>query len=864
MTAGSTDSTSIDHADRLPRYDHASIEPKWRAAWEAAGVANVSNDDLAEGEHGTYVLEMLPYPSGRLHMGHVKNYTMGDVITNVRRRMGQHVMHPMGYDSFGLPAENAAIKTGGDPRTVTEKNIVGIEEDFEHMGWSIDWSRKLATHAPDYYRWTQWLFLRFYEKGLAYQKDAPVNWCPKDQTVLANEQVLADGTCERCGTLVEKRSLNQWYFRITDYAQALLDDMDLLENWPERVLTMQRNWIGRSEGARVNFHCATLGEDLEVFTTRPDTLHGATFFVLAPEHPSVERLVAGTEHAAAVAAYVEASSHLSNIDRSATDRPKTGVDTGRTITNPVTGEEIPIWVADYVLPDYGTGALMAVPAHDERDFAFAQAHGLPIRRVILPTGVMPGDEGGRDEDLPLATKAGVLVDSGAASGHTPVDGANLIVEELGDRAEFTINYRLRDWLISRQRYWGCPIPIIHCADCGAVPVGDEELPVLLPDVDDYQPKGKSPLAAAEDWVAVHCPRCGRKDARRETDTMDTFVDSSWYFLRYADPHNQHEPFSREAVDKWMPVDQYIGGVEHAVLHLLYARFFTKVLHDLDMVGFREPFANLFTQGMINYQGTKMSKSKGNLVEPLPYVEKYGADALRTYILFLGPPEQDADWQDTGIEGTRRFLDRLWRFAQTVALEAGTEGGTLEWPSPEEIATDDVARELAAAAHTAIRKVRDDIDPRFQFNTAISALMELVNAGTKLIVTDKESLTSGAPEVRLRAARCAAQTAVSLTQPFAPHVTSELWQVLGSDHGVWDEPWPTHDDAYLARDTVTLAVQVNGKLKGQVEVPTDADQDAILAIVRADAKVAAQLEGMATVKEIVVPGRLVNLVVRPAD
>ncbi|MCW2972309.1 MAG: leuS [Thermoleophilia bacterium] len=865
MTAGSTDSTSIDPAERLPRYDHRAIEPKWRAAWEAARVANVRNDDLAEGEQGTYVLEMLPYPSGRLHMGHVKNYTMGDVITNVRRRSGERVLHPMGYDSFGLPAENAAIKTGGDPRTVTEGNIVGIEEDFEHMGWSIDWDRKLATHAPDYYRWTQWLFLKFFERGLAYQKDAPVNWCPKDQTVLANEQVLADGTCERCGTLVEKRNLNQWYFKITDYAQALLDDMELLEEWPERVLTMQRNWIGRSEGARVTFTCAALGEDLEVFTTRPDTLHGATFFVLAPEHPSVERLAAlgSPGHAERVAAYVEATKLMSNIDRSATDREKTGVDTGQTITNPVTGREIPVWVADYVLPDYGTGALMAVPAHDERDYAFAQAHGLPIQRVILPTGLMPGDEGGRDEDLPLAAKAGVLVDSGAASGHTPVDGAKLIVEELGDRAEFTINYRLRDWLISRQRYWGCPIPIIHCPDDGAVPADLDELPILLPEVDDYQPKGKSPLAAAEDWVRTTCPKCGRTDARRETDTMDTFVDSSWYFLRYADPHNQHEPFSREAVDKWLPVDQYIGGVEHAVLHLLYARFFTKVLHDLDMVGFREPFANLFTQGMINLDGKKMSKSRGNLVEPLAYVEKYGADALRTYILFLGPPEQDADWQDNGIEGTRRFLDRLWRFAQTVALEAGTDGGAVEWPSPEEVATDDLSRELAAAAHTAIRKVRDDIDPRFQFNTAISALMELVNAGTKLIVTDRESLTGAdVPMVRLQTARAAAQAAVSLTQPFAPHVTSELWDALGGTHGIWDEPWPTHDEAYLATDTITLAVQVNGKLRGQVEVATDADKETILAAAKADPKIATQLEGMSVVKEIVVPGRLVNLVVKP--
>ncbi|MCZ4495502.1 MAG: leucyl-tRNA synthetase, partial [Thermoleophilia bacterium] len=688
MTA-STPGSAPTEEQYLPDYDHAAIEPKWHAAWETAGVADVPNDGLAEGERGSYELEMLPYPTGNLHMGHVKNYTMGDVITHYRRRNGQKVLHPMGYDSFGLPAENAAIKTGGHPREVTERNIESIEQDFAHMGWSIDWTRRLSTHAPDYYRWTQWLFLRFFEKGLAYQKDAPVNWCPVDQTVLANEQVV-DGRGERCDSLVEKRSLNQWYFKITDYAQQLLDDMELLEQWPERVLTMQRNWIGRSEGARVAFHCSALDRDVDVFTTRPDTLHGATFFVLAPEHPLLDELVAGTAQADAVRAYLVESGKLSNIERSATDRPKTGVDTGRTITNPVTGAEIPVWVADYVLPDYGSGALMAVPAHDERDFAFAEAHGLPVTQVIAPAS-------GDAVELPFTTKDGVLVNSGAADGASVADGARSIVEGLGDSGEFTINYRLRDWLISRQRYWGCPIPIVHCENCGAVPVDDDELPVLLPEVDDYAPKGQSPLASAEEWVHVNCPKCGT-DARRETDTMDTFVDSSWYFLRYTDPHNAHAPFDREAVDKWLPVDQYIGGVEHAVLHLLYARFFTKVLYDLDMVGVKEPFANLFTQGMINYQGSKMSKSKGNLVEPLSYVEKYGADALRTYILFLGPPEQDADWQDTGIDGTRRFLDRLWRLSQTVARDAGSDGGPVEWPSAEEVATDPMARELAAAAH----------------------------------------------------------------------------------------------------------------------------------------------------------------------
>jgi leucyl-tRNA synthetase len=631
--------------------------------------------------------------------------------------------------------------------------------------------------------------------------------------------------------------------------------MDLLEQWPERVLTMQRNWIGRSEGAQVTFHCAKLGEDVEIFTTRPDTLHGATFLVVAPEHPLVTRFAEGTGNEQAVADYVAAAGKLSTIDRSNTEREKTGVFTGATITNPANGEEVPVWVADYVLPDYGTGAIMAVPAHDERDFAFAQAFDLPIRRVLESAD-------GSETELPWTSKdAAKVVNSGEADGLGVAEGARRIVEALGEAGRFTVNYRLRDWLISRQRYWGCPIPVVHCDECGVVPVDDDELPVLLPDVDDYQPKGQSPLAAAEDWVATRCPKCS-SEARRETDTMDTFVDSSWYFLRYCDPQNGHAPFDREVVDRWMPVDQYIGGVEHAVLHLLYARFFTKVLFDLGMVGFREPFANLFTQGMIYKDGAKMSKSKGNVVEPLPLVERYGADTLRMYVLFLGPPDQDAEWQDTGIGGTRRFLDRLWRFAHTVADQAGTEGGTISWPTAAEVSGDPIARELAAAAHASIRRVGEDIDPRFHFNTAIAALMELVNAGMKLIVSDPDSLGPDAPDVRRRVARCAAQAAVSLTQPFAPHVTCELWEVLGGSE-LWNEPWPTHDEAFLAQDTVTIAVQVNGKLRGEVDVPSDADQQAVIAAARADERIAAHLAGTETVKEIVVPGRLVNLVVKPA-
>jgi leucyl-tRNA synthetase len=841
-------------AGRAPDYDPAQVEARWRAAWETARVANVA-DDALDGNHSptAYVLEMLPYPSGRLHMGHVKNYTMGDVITHYRRRNGARVLHPMGYDSFGLPAENAAIKTGGDPLTVTEGNIAGIEQDFAHMGWSIDWDRKLATHRPDYYRWTQDLFLRFFERGLAYQKDAPVNWCPVDQTVLANEQVV-DGACERCGTLVERRNLRQWYLRITDYAQALLDDMDLLEQWPERVLTMQRNWIGRSEGAIVTFRCAALETDVRVFTTRPDTLFGATFFVLAPEHPLVGELVAGTSYEQRVGEYVANAAKLSSIERSNTDREKTGVPTGRFVVNPVNQQAIPVFVADYVLPDYGEGALMAVPAHDERDFGFAQQFELPVREVV----VAPGGEAGAGE-LPFAAKEGTLTASGQFTGMPVAEAQAAIITWLAEQelGEGTVNFRLRDWLISRQRYWGCPIPIVHCDACGAVAVPADQLPVELPEVEDYAPRGKSPLASNEEFVATTCPQCGGA-ARRETDTMDTFVDSSWYFLRYADPHNDTEPFSREIVDRWLPVDQYIGGIEHAVLHLLYARFFTKVLHDLGMVGFREPFANLFTQGMIYYQGAKMSKSKGNVVEPLPYVEQFGADALRTYILFLGPPDQDAEWQDTGIQGTKRFLDRVWRLTWQVAAAAAEAGGDaleiVDCPSLEELSADADARELAAHIHEAIAKVGADLGTRFSFNTAIAALMEATNLALRVGADLSE-----ASDVRLQTLRFACQSIVSLVQPVAPHIACELWETLGGRE-LWAQPWPQGDEAYTARDTVTIAVQVNGKLRAQVEVPADADKDAVLAAAKANERVSAHLEGKRVVKEIVVPGRLANIVV----
>ena len=584
----------------MDRYDPAAVEAKWQVVWDAERVYEVSNPEPGEDESRLmYVLEMLPYPSGELHMGHVKNYTMGDVVTLVRRRNGWRVMHPMGYDAFGLPAENAAIKSGQHPAVSTRENIAAIRKQMKRMGWSIDWTREVSTCEPEYYKWTQWIFLRLFEAGLAYRREAPVKWCPVDQTVLANEQVI-DGHCERCGSLVEAKNLEQWFFKITDYAQRLLDDLQTV-NWPERVVTMQRNWIGRSEGAEVVFRVEhDPSVELPVFTTRPDTLFGATFFVLAPEHPLAIELARGTEHEAAVVDYVRRTAALSEVER-AEEKQKSGVFTGRSVINPVNGEAISVWVADYVLMEYGTGAIMAVPAHDERDHEFATAYELPIRQVVAPQA---GDGGSGEREAFIAHSADeVLVNSGEFSGLSSPDGKAAIIAWLEERSlgHGRIAFRLRDWLLSRQRYWGCPIPVVHCEGCGIVAVPDDQLPVELPDIQDYAPKGRSPLASAEDWVNVSCPSCGGP-ARRETDTMDTFVDSSWYYLRYADPHNDRAPFDRPAVDAWLPVDQYIGGIEHAILHLMYARFFTKALNDLGYLGFTEPFTNLFTQGMIHYQG----------------------------------------------------------------------------------------------------------------------------------------------------------------------------------------------------------------------------------------------------------------------
>ncbi len=832
------------------RYDADAVEAKWQAIWDrehAFRAQPISRDGEAPVVPDTptaYVLEMLPYPSGEAHMGHVKNYTMGDVVANSKRRQGVDVFHPMGYDAFGLPAENAAIREGQPPDVITKRNIARIREQLRRLGFSIDWDTEIATCEPEYYRWTQWLFLRMLEKGLAERREAAVNWCPKDQTVLANEQVV-DGACERCGTQVELRQLSQWFLRITDYAQRLLDDMDTLVDWPERVLTMQRNWIGRSEGARVLFRTDDGAHEIPVFTTRPDTLFGATFFLLAPEHPLLGELVAGRPEEAAVTEYVRAAARADVADRSAADRPKSGVFTGRRVVNPVTGEEIPVWVADYVLMDYGTGAIMAVPAHDGRDFAFATAHGLPVRRVVAADPA--------DADAPLEAAEpgdGVLVNSQFLDGLAVDEAKAAIGAWLAERGmgEPTVGFRLRDWLISRQRYWGAPIPVVHCDACGVVPVPDDQLPVLLPEVDDYAPQGRSPIAAATEFVNTTCPGCGGP-ARRETDTMDTFVDSSWYFLRYTAPHLSTAAFEREIVDHWLPVDQYIGGIEHAILHLLYARFFTKVLYDLGYVGFAEPFARLFTQGMIYHQGAKMSKSKGNVVPPDAIVERFGADTLRLYVLFMGPAADDAEWSDSGVEGQRRFLDRVWR------LVAGQEGDALvERPTPADLEGDAAAMALMRRAESTVIRVTADIGERFSFHTAISALQELVNEATK----GRGDGAYDSPAGRL-ALRHATQTVVSLLHAFAPHIACELWEALGGT-ALWSAPWPDADEAFLATETVTVAVQVNGKLRDTLAVTPGLERDELARLAKELPKIAAAIDGKTIRKEVVVPDRIVNIVV----
>ncbi|MCE5204097.1 MAG: leucine--tRNA ligase [Actinomycetia bacterium] len=836
-------------------YDPHSFEEKWQAVWEAERLdAAVEDPDRPK----KYVLEMFPYPSGDIHMGHVRNYSIGDVVARYFRMRGYSVLHPIGWDAFGLPAENAAIKSQTHPATWTYGNIERQAASFRRMGFSYDWDRTVRSCDVDYYRWGQWIFLKFWERGLVERKKSAVNWCPGCKTVLANEQVIGDGVCWRCKSVVEKRELEQWYFKITEYAQELLDDLETLPGWPDRVKTMQANWIGRSEGAEVDFTvCDAAGEPTEqtitVFTTRPDTLFGCSFFLLAPEHPLVREFTAGTAYAAAVQEVVQAASRETAVSRTSGEAEKLGAFTGRYVINPVNGEKVPVWVSNYVLMEYGTGAVMAVPCGDERDFEFARKYGLPIPPVVVADddpllGELQGVAERIMTDVPW-TEAydgpGVMVQSGAFTGlrgGKASEGMRAVTEWLAARGQgrFAVNYRLRDWLISRQRYWGNPIPVIHCPECGLVPVPEADLPVVLPmDVDIT--KGET-LADHPEFYNTTCPRCGGA-ARRETDTMDTFTCSSWYYFRYCDAQNSSAIFDTAKVAYWMPVDQYIGGIEHAILHLLYSRFFTKVFRDMGLADFSEPFTNLLTQGMVKKDGETMSKSKGNVVAPEEMVARFGADALRVYILFMAPPDKDLDWSQEGLEGIYRFLGRLWRYVTEVAEQEDAATG------------DEGATALRRERHRVVGKVTEDIE-RFQFNTALSAMMELLNAANDYHRT-------AAPDVRDTALeREVAETLTLLIAPYAPHMAEELWrEVLGHRASVHREPWPSWDPALAQAEEVEYAVQVNGKVRGRVSVPADADSATVEAAARADERVAEHLAGREVTKVVIVPGKLVSFVVR---
>jgi leucyl-tRNA synthetase len=831
-------------------YDPKAVEPRWQDRWEKQRLAEV---DLRHAEGKYYMLMMFPYPSGdRLHVGHGRNYILGDALFRYLRMHGKRALNPMGWDAFGLPAENAAIQRGVHPRDWTFGNIKVMKEQFRRWGILYDWSKEIASCTPEYYRWNQWLFLRMLERGLAYRKQAPVNWCPSCQTVLANEQVV-EGACERCGTPVVQRDLEQWFFRITDYAERLLAGLDGLEGWPEKVKVMQRNWIGRSEGAEIDFAIPALGETVTVFTTRPDTLHGATFLVVAPEHPLAALLLAGHPRQAEIEGWIARVRNMPRIEREGEGSPKEGWDTGQTAVNPATGEPIPIWLANYVLPDYGSGAIMAVPAHDARDLAFARQEGLPVRLVYHP-------DGGDGEEAPAQTRqspeevAAALVEpilhQGVIRNSPPLDGLRDGPETVRRAIAWTeergfgrgkVAYRLRDWLISRQRYWGTPIPVLYCERCGLVPVPDDQLPVELPYDVEFTGREGNPLSRVPSFVNAACPRCGGA-ARRETDTMDTFVDSSWYYLRFLSPRDATRIFDGAMADRWAPVDQYIGGIEHAILHLLYARFICRVLHDFGLISFEEPFANLFNQGMITRYSEKsgriekMSKSRGNTVSPDELIDQMGADTERVYTLFIGPPEKEAEWSDEAVAGAYRFLGRVWRMAEKLA----------EAPA---IAPADA--ELERERHAAIQRVTQSME-RFHFNTAVAALMELGNA------------LSRALEEKTASRLCCEEAFDSLLQllhPMAPHLTEELWERRGHVEMLLDTSWPEYDEAKLRRARINLVVQIDGKLRARVEVDAGAADKEVRAAALASAKVQEHLAGREVSKAVVVPGRLINLVTR---
>lgn len=822
------------------KYNFTEIEKKWQDVWEKENAFKTVEDYDKE---KYYVLEMFPYPSGKLHMGHVRNYSIGDVIARFKRLKGYNVLHPMGWDSFGLPAENAAIKHDIHPAIWTDSNIAEMHRQLQGLGFSYDWDREVATCKEEYYKWMQWIFIQFYNKGLAYKKDNPVNWCPSCQTVLANEQVV-DGCCERCHTPVTKKRLSQWYLKITDYADCLLKDLDNLPGWPEKVKLMQKNWIGRSTGAEVTFEIENFEKKLQIYTTRPDTLFGVTYMVLAPEHPFVPELTDGTEYEAAVKAYQEECQHKSEIERTSLSKEKTGVFTGCYGINPVNGKKVPIFISDYVMMDYGTGAIMAVPAHDQRDFEFAKKFDLDIVPVV--------DTQNPEIDINNLTEAfvaeGTMINSGKYTGMNNKEAIEEITKDLeaDGLGKAQVNYKLRDWLISRQRYWGCPIPMVYCEECGWVPEKEENLPVKLPTDVEFTGKGDSPLKTSKTFGETTCPCCGKK-AVREFDTMDTFVDSSWYFLRYCDARNSEKPFDKKKADYWMNVDQYIGGVEHAILHLLYARFFQMVMHDLGLVDAEEPFDNLLTQGMVIKDGAKMSKSLGNIVSPEEIQAKYGADTARLFILFAAPPEKELDWSDAGVEGSYRFLNRVYRLVQEYVNEIrgdfrGSETITIQ--NAEDKA-------LNFQLNATVKKVTEDAGGRFSFNTAISSIMELVNALYKY----KQG------EVNVPLMNDAIEKLILILNPFVPHITEELWNNLGHEDRVYQQTWPAFDSAALELETVEIIVQVNGKLKDKMAFEKNAEKSAIEEAALASERVQDAIAGKSVVKTIVVPNKLINFVVK---
>jgi len=854
------------------RYNPAVIEEKWQQTWAELGLDKTPADST---KPKFYALSMFPYPSGSLHMGHVRNYVITDVIARLKRMQGYRVLHPMGWDAFGLPAENAAIERGIPPAKWTYQNIAQMRRQLQPLGLSLDWSREVTTCSPDYYKWTQWIFLQFLKAGLAYQKEAAVNWDPIDQTVLANEQVDNEGRSWRSGAKVERKMLRQWFLKITDYAEQLLNDLDKLSGWPERVKLMQANWIGKSVGAYLEFPIVGMEEKIGVYTTRPDTVYGVTYVVLAPEHP-LTRQVCTPEQQEAVEAFIQEVSSQSELERTAEDKPKRGIPTGGKALNPFTGEEIPIWIANYVLYEYGTGAVMGVPAHDTRDFQFAKAYQLPIKVVIVSTDLDLSQS--TDTDLiaiafkDAYTAAGVVINSNSFNGMASIDAKEAMVKYAQSQGlgKARVQYRLRDWLISRQRYWGAPIPVIHCSNCGTVPVPEEDLPVRLPEEVAFTGRGLSPLAQLDSWVNVPCPVCGMQ-AKRETDTMDTFIDSSWYFLRYPDANNNHLVFDPAKTNDWMPVDQYVGGIEHAILHLLYSRFFTKVLRDCNLLNFDEPFQRLLTQGMV--QGTtyknpatgkyippkqvdpaypkdpetgeplevfyeKMSKSKYNGVEPQEVLAKYGADTARMFILFKAPPEKDLEWDDADVEGQFRFLNRVWRLVVDFSDRSPTSNNQLS----------KAEKDLRRAIHTAIKKVTEDLEGEYQFNTAVSELMKLSNA-----LADYNSKESPVYAEGI-------ETLIQLLAPFAPHIADELWQRTGHTNSVHTQTWPKFDPAALVADEIPLVIQVMGKTRGTIQVPAQADRQALEQYARESEVAQRYIEGKEIKKVIVVPGKLVNFVV----